>query len=229
MGKRLLSLFERIGKSNRNTIADKIESFNDPFAKKIEWSSIAWLRVCYRNRKLLKTQNGSILFIPSVAAVLFPMPFIIMGGFLLWKFSLLHPTIDAVVLHPINTIRHYIHLLPRLLSSNMVWGHLFGLVFLLMGLSILFYSLRPIVFNKTNRRYSKGYWSKKAVSFNDIHAIQIITNAGNGPDSPTIYELNLALRNKNRIHVFGHPNQKAIIKDAAELSQILFVPVWDIT
>jgi hypothetical protein len=229
MFKKILSLVKSIGERNQKAFADKIESFNDPLAKEIEWGSISRIHYGFLNRKLLKTKNDSIFFIPSITVLLFFMGFIIMGGYVMWEFSLLRPTIDTIVLYPISTILHYIHFLPKLLSSSKVWGHLFGFVFLLMGLLGLCYSLRPIVFNTDKRLYSKGFLRKEKVSFDDIHAIQIISETGREPEDPIIYELNLVLKNKKRINVFGHPKKKTIFKDAAELSQMLAVPVWDMT
>lgn len=229
MFKKLLSLFKSIGERNQKAFADKIESFNDPLAKEIEWGSTTRAHCGFLNRKLLKTKNDNIFFIPSITVVFFNMGFIIMGGYVMWEFSLLRPTIDTIFLYPISSILHYIHFLPKLLSSSKVWGHLFGFVFLLMGFLGLCYSLRPIVFNTANRLYSKGFLRKEKVSFDDIHAIQIISETGSEPEDPIVYELNLVLKNKKRINVFGHPKKKSIIQDAAELSHVLSVPVWDMT
>ncbi|WP_153307605.1 hypothetical protein [Desulfospira joergensenii] len=229
MFKKLLLLLKGISERNQKAFADKIESFNDPLAKEIEWDSITQVHCGFLNRKLLKTKNNSIFFIPSITAVLFHMGLIIMGGYVMWEFSLLRPTIDTIVLYPISTIQNYIHFLPKLLSSSKVWGHLFGYVFFFMGLLGLCYSLRPIVFNTDKRLYSKGFLYTEKVSFDEIHAIQIISEIGREPEDSIIYELNLVLKNKKRINVFGHPEKKTIVKDATELSQILSVPVWDMT
>jgi hypothetical protein len=226
---KLLSLLKSIGERNQKAFADKIESFNDPIAKTIGWNSISRIHCGFINRKLLKSKNDSIFFIPSTTAVLFHMGFIIMGGYVMWEFSLLRPTIGTIVLYPISTFMNYIHFLPKLLSSSKACGHLFGFAFLLMGLLGLCYSLRPIIFNTANRSYSKGFWRKEKVSFNDIHAIQIISETGNEPEDPITYELNLVLKNKKRINVLAHPKKKTIIKNATELSQMLSVPVWDMT
>lgn len=226
MFKKMLSLIDTIGERYKKTFADRIESFNDPLAKEIEWGSIARVHYGFVNRTLLKTKNDSIRFVPSIKVVLFDMGFIIMGGYVMWEFSLLRPPIDAIVFYPISTILSYFYFLPELLSSNKVWGHLFGFVFLLIGLLGLFYSLRPIVFNTANRLYSKGFWRSEKVAFDSIHAIQIISTSGGEPGHRT-YELNLVLKNKTRMHVFGHSKKKTIIKDATELSKMLSVPVWD--
>lgn len=227
MFNKLSSLFKSMGERNQKSFFDKIDAFNDPLAKEIEWSSISRIHCGFLNRKLMKTKNGSIFLIPSVRAIHFHLGFIIMGGYVMWEFSLLRPTIDTIVFHPISTFMNYIHFLPNLLSSSKVWGHLFGFVFLSMGLLGLCYSFRPIVFNTTNRLYSKGFLRKEKVSFDNIHALQIITTTGGEPEDPIVYELNLVLKNKERIHVFGHPKKKALIKDAADLSQVLSVPVWN--
>ena len=89
MSKRLLSFFKKISERHQKALADKVESFNDPFAKEIEWGAITRFRYGFLNRKLLRTQSNKIFFIPSLTAVLFHMGFILMGAYVMWEFSLL--------------------------------------------------------------------------------------------------------------------------------------------
>ena len=88
MLKKLLSLLEKSGEEYRKLFTERVESFNDPVAEEIEWHSISKFSTGYLNRRALKTSNGSIFFIPSIQAVLFPLVFILMGSYVIWAFSM---------------------------------------------------------------------------------------------------------------------------------------------
>lgn len=229
MFKKLLSRIKDCGDKRRQAYIDRIDSFNDPLAKEVEWNPLSNTYHGFVHRKLLKTGNGNILFIPSMTILLFDMVFIATGLVIMWHTSLVRPPFTVIISHPINTFLQYIYHLPQLLSSNKVWAHLFGSVFLIVGLVALFYSLRPIVFNSLDRVYTKGFRRKLKIPFRDIRAIQVITNSGNDPETRTIYELNLVLRDKSRVHVIGHPKKTLILENGKKVSRMLFIPVWDVT
>ncbi len=229
MFKQLLSKIKQITTTDPISFSDRLKAFNDPMAEEIGWEPISRIHIGYFNRRPFKTRHESLFFIPSMTAVFFPMMFILMGGYLMWASSLLQPGLEAMIFYPVHTFRHYLHLMPRLLASDRIWVHLFGLVFLLMGLVHLFYSVRPIVFNNTRKVYAKGFWPGHKISFDEIHAVQVISASGSGPDTSSVYEVNLVLKTRKRIHVYGHPGRERIVSDAAELSKMLSIPIWDTT
>jgi hypothetical protein len=228
MLKKLLALLEKAGEQRRQGFADKVESFNDQLAHEIEWGSVSGFHIGYRNRKLKKTGNGSVFFQPSIMAVLFPLVFVLMGGYIVWVSSMLKPSIQSVLIYPVSTFQHYVHLFPRIVETGRIWGQLFGLVFFVIGLVYLYFSVRPIKFSRVDNSYSKGFWTTKKIPFHKIHAIQVVWDTGE-TDSPTVYEINLVLKNKERLFVFGHPQEEVVRTDAVELARMLGVPLWDIT
>jgi hypothetical protein len=100
MLKKLLTLFKSIEEKSNILFAKKIESFHDPLAKEVEWNSISQIRFGYKNRKLVKTKAGNIIFIPSTTAMIFPLPFIALGLYVMWKFSVFQPPIENIIHHP---------------------------------------------------------------------------------------------------------------------------------
>jgi hypothetical protein len=101
-------------------------------------------------------------------------------------------------------------------------------VFLLIGIPYLLWGLRPVYFDLDKRQFIKysshGY---EKISMDDIHAIQMIKDDGHQDE--TYYEMNLALKNQNRLNIVCHNREEVIRKQAKQLSEILSVPFWDMT
>ena len=96
----------------------------------------------------------------------------------------------------------------------------------------------PIVFDKNMGKFfkeRKAFESpgdkdslKQYVELDQIHALQIIyEQMMTRKESEYSYELNLVLKNGQRINVFDHGDINALREDAAMLSGFLNVPVWD--
>lgn len=86
---------------------------------------------------------------------------------------------------------------------------------------------RGLVFNKTANNLRK---SKNCCALREVHALQIIEEHVTSDDSSYLsYELNLVLRNGQRINVIDHSNLSMLRKDAAKVSQFLECPLWDAT
>jgi hypothetical protein len=113
--------------------------------------------------------------------------------------------------------------------------------FLLLGAALVFvfvffYFLKDylirIVFSKKLGYYYKGYVNVNYLRFakanlNDIVAIQILGEITAEQLAPfNSFEINLVLKNSERLHVIDHSNLKSIIEDANSLSKFLNVPIW---
>lgn len=105
----------------------------------------------------------------------------------------------------------------------------------------MFYrQMLPIVFDKQDGLFWKGRKpdsvmltqeaTAKYARLEVVHALQIIaeylTSKNGGYYS---YELNLVLKDGNRINVVDHGNRKRLAEDAQVLADFLGVPVWDAT
>ena len=113
-----------------------------------------------------------------------------------------------------------------------------GFVFFLVGCSMFWFGTRPIVFDKFRSAFWKGRKGPDDVSdrrelkdyaeLQNIHALQIISEYVHGnKTSYYSYELNLVLKDGNRINVTDHGNLKKLREDADALSRFLGKPVWD--
>ena len=105
-------------------------------------------------------------------------------------------------------------------------------------LPIIYYFITaPIIFSKTkthlrigrnlNRIKSGINAREKQIPFDQIHAIQLIPIKVGKNSSSLSYQLNIVLRNAERINVIQNKKKEQIRKDANELSRFLGVPLWD--
>jgi hypothetical protein len=112
---------------------------------------------------------------------------------------------------------------------------------LLLGASIVFLAafvyfikdyLKSIIFNKTSGIYYKGYFNIKFLrndkaNLDDIIALQVLGEITTEQIAPfNSYELNLVLKDYERIHVIDHADIKSLLKDVEHLSKFLDVPIW---
>ena len=115
----------------------------------------------------------------------------------------------------------------------------FGLIFGTIGGVILNYFTKPVTFDKENGFFYKGRISrdkliysegdiKNCISLKKIHALQIIAEYCSGNKSSYYsYELNIILKNGERMNVIDHGNLKAIRNDADTVADFLDIKVWD--
>ena len=219
--------FRNIIKNTGKDYNKTLESFGDTLAKEIEWSSIARSGSFFKTRNLSKNSSGDFVFYPSLMAILFPLPFMGMGGYIIYRFVLDKFPVINLLYHPIYSLRFFFHQLIQAGFSGVLLGFLFGFIFFMVGAVALIFAVRPIIFNAREQMYYKGFLHKKGISFRDIYAIQLISDLGSGADSDTNYELNLVLKSKERVNVLAHAKEQVIRQDADQLSQLLSVPVWD--
>ncbi len=103
---------------------------------------------------------------------------------------------------------------------------LFGLPFAAVGLWIVI--PRKILFDAETRQFTAG---GKTTYFGTIHAIQIVAERVDGGDSAdyTSYELNLVLKDGQRVHVIDHADLGSIRSNAQRLAGHIGCQVWDAT
>lgn len=196
--------------------------FNDPIAEQIAWNRIGSKKIC--PHKLSKIDSETIEF--KVTSECKPLSFFVL----------------AIIL--------FVFGLPNNFITLMIWA---GII-LIFSIGYYF-TTAPIIFSKTKGYFGKGrnpnkiraYFQKresseelsdnniyeKQVPLEQIYAIQLIkVIRGTGKYRNTNYELNLVLKNKERVNVIHngevrHSIKAQIRKDAEELSRFLGLPVWD--
>lgn len=116
-----------------------------------------------------------------------------------------------------------------------------GLVFCAVGGLLMYYGMVPIVFDKNADYFWKGRKNpadqllgnksvKIAAMLENIHAIQLLSEYCNkGKTRFYSYEINLVLKDGDRINVVDHGNLKKVKRDAQKLSTFLGKPLWDMS
>ena len=114
---------------------------------------------------------------------------------------------------------------------------LLSVIFMIVGWTTFLSFLRPVVFDKNAGFFWKGFRQpslvysekkrKNTVRLEEIYGLQIIKEIVYGKSSYTSYELNLVLKNSERINVVDHGNLRKIKEDAQKLSSFLGVPVLE--
>ena len=66
-----------------------------------------------------------------------------------------------------------------------------------------------------------------AVPFARIRAVQLLSKESTGDEHFQSFELNLVLKNAERLHVVCHGNEAAMLQDAHRVASHIDVPVWD--
>ncbi|NVJ49341.1 MAG: hypothetical protein HWE13_08440 [Gammaproteobacteria bacterium] len=113
-----------------------------------------------------------------------------------------------------------------------------GLVFVVIGVSIYYFSSTPRVFDKRLNYYWKGRIKsesaaqvmalKEHCALSDIYGLQILSEYIKGDKSNYYsYELNIIRQDGSRLCVVDHGNLEQIRQDANTLSQYLKVPVFE--
>jgi len=115
---------------------------------------------------------------------------------------------------------------------------LFGGVFFAVGLVLLRTGTSPVVFDRRQGAFWRGREAPNEVinraeikhyaRLDDIHALQLLAEYIRSDDNSYYsYELNLVLRNGDRLNVMDHGDYEALRRDASTLGTFLDRPVWD--
>lgn len=198
--------------------------FNDPVADQTSWGPLKGGGTNFCTHKMKRVSKTRIEFKTTLGAKLFSGIFgfaglgiMIGGGFLLAKGN----TNDAL--------------------GGMIFMELFGAVFALVGCGLYYSMSTPTVLDAKLGLYWKGRKDptlpsnrdlmKVCVELAEIHAIQLLSEycRGSGKNSSSYwsYELNFVLTDGERVNVVDHGNLVRIRKEAAQLADLLKLPVWD--
>jgi len=219
------NMFKKIMRSimniNSNRPSFDPASFNDSLALKTSWTPAKRGGTNFRTHKLVIIDPNRLEFKASIGAKLFYLLFPLVG-------------IGILIFFPF----------PGLSSGEFSFNIdtiiplLFGLAFIVAGVSLFYFGTTPIVFDKRSGFFWKGRKSpdniinpnslKHFTDLDQIHALQLISEYCRGNKSSYYsYELNLVLEDGNRIVVVDHGNRTGLRDDAGALSDFLDKPVWD--
>jgi hypothetical protein len=197
--------------------------FNDPVAEDTDWTPLKGGGSNFYTHKLVTDGTGRLKFRPTVWAMIFYMIFILTG-----------------IGIPVGILIGSSQSGESMAMSETLFLILIGLVFFGAGSLLLYFSSKPIVFDKLMGMYWKSWKkpdqsliysankSKDAIRLSDIRGLQLISEYISGDKSSYhSYELNLVLMDGSRVNVVDHGNAAKLRNDAKILSEFLGKPVWD--
>ncbi len=191
----------------------------DPIAEQISWRPAKGGGNNIRTFKLVKVNLNRVEFKTTVGAVIFSLIFALPGLGLL---ILLVPNVDWSAV-----------------DMGIAIGLFLGLTFASLGGYMFYLQMIPIVFDKQAGLFWKGRrpqaWTRtqeataKYTPLELVHALQIVAEYVSGKNSFYSFELNLVLKNGNRINVVDHHKKNKLAEEAEVLAEFLGVPLWDAT
>ena len=197
-------------------------SFDDPVAEQTDWGPLKGGGANFKTHKLYESNFDRIEFKAALGARLFYCVFLFVG-------------LGVMFVPPIVKI---VNNKPLWSGFETIFLLLFGLVFASVGGGMYYFGVAPIVFDRRNGYFWKGRTSpesamnidtiKHCAKLDEIHALQLISEYCRGnKTSYYSYEMNIVLKNAERINVIDHGKQTTLRKDAQTLANFLNVPVWD--
>ena len=216
-------LKETISKFDKNKPQFDPSTLNDEVAMKTQWRPAKGGGTNMCTHSLKEVSPRRVEFKARGMALFFPGIFMVAG-------------IGVIIGMTIGGLNQNITML--------YFGISCGSIFFLVGFFILRNWMTPRVFDLNIGCYWKGRKEpahidmqsiKEHCRLRDIHAIQFLqeycrsSSANGGNSSYFSYELNLVLKDGNRLNVVDHAKRSLIRTDAEKLSQFLDVPVWDAT
>lgn len=219
----LKEFIQSLKRKNRHPGVIDLSKFEDPIAKTTSWSPVISGGKNFCSHKLVEIAPHRMELRATLGAKLFCM-FFVFGG------------IVAIGLGCYDIAAGK----ETSLNFSAIFPFLIGFVFAGIGVGLLYFSTKPIVFDKHSGHFWKGRKDpdlvlKDAIKIwaplEQIHALQIIAEYCFGSESSSYYsyELNIVLKDGERINVVDHSKLNKIREDANVLSNFLGKPVWNAT
>ena len=213
-------LIQKLNKTGKSQNIFDPSRLNDPLTMQIEWTPAKKGGISFRTRKLVKVSPYRVEFKATRFALFFYSFFALAGtslviGYSLSKYRSNQLSFDAETVIPV----------------------VIGLVFGIAGGCLLYFGRTPIVFDKMKRCFWKGRKtpekglakdiSRDVIHFQDIYAIQLISEFVRSNISFYSYELNIVKKDGTRVNVIDHGSKEKLKNDAHTLSMFLNKPLWD--
>lgn len=199
----------------------KFDYSDDPVSKITRWCPANKGGANFLTQTLVEVSSSRIEFRATAGAKLFSLCFIVMG-------------IGAAYVF----LAKFISTGDFGYNIQTIFASIAGTVFVLLGAFFYYLFTIPVVFDKhkgvfwKNRKSPSKLTNKRflerSTELNNIHAIQLIAECVEDSDGDySSYEMNLVMKNGDRINVVDHGDDKQLKEDANKLSLFLRKPVWD--
>ncbi len=175
--------------------------FDDTIAMKTKWSPLKAGGASFGTHKLVEIDSTRLEMKKSLGSFLFGGVFFLVG-------------LGALVGAAANPV-----------WPAFAWAGTFGVVFTGVGAWVAWPT--TLVFDATTRQIGLR---KGAIAFSTVHAIQVIKEYVRGDkQSYWSYEINLVLKDGERLNIVDHGNLDGIRSDAKKISQLMGCKLWDAT
>jgi len=187
-------------------------ALEDPVAKLTEWGPSKGGGASFCTHVLRDDAPARLSFRPAVGAIIFHSVFFLAG--------------TGMVVLGVTTALETSTPAPLFVMG------LVGLLFGSIGAAMLWSGTQPIVFDRAQGRYWKG-WSPPPPDFGTgveltaIHALQVVSEYCGGKTRFYSYELNLVLKDGTRVNVVDHGDAARLRRDGSTIARFLGVPLWD--
>lgn len=185
----------------------------DPFAQEISWTPNKWGWASFKTNTLVESSLWNYEYKIAYSWLFLP------GFFIFWSIAFSF------------WISQYI---LQEMKKWMIFNYEDWLIFAILPIIFFICALLIIkhilgVKRRFNTLNSICYVWKRIINFNEIYAIQIIweTVGRNSHGTYKSYEINLVLRNKERVNILDHGDKKSVLSDALIISNIIWVPIWN--
>ncbi|MCF7956722.1 MAG: hypothetical protein K9M75_13045 [Phycisphaerae bacterium] len=224
MFRKFLDKLKKLSLERETSITSR---FNDPIVPKTKWFMISKHGANFRTHNLKKVNLNRLEFKPTVLAILFFLAFFI-------------PSIVTSI--------WFTNILHAKGASNLTFGDfavlLCGILFAVFGCFLCHLITKPIVFDKQCGYFWKGRTAPNesiniesieiCCELETVYALQIISNSVRSQNDDyeseeRCYEINLVLKNTERINVINNNCRETIRKEAQILADFLEKPLWDAT
>ena len=186
-----------------------------------QWTPLKGGGASFMTHKLIEVNSYRVEFRASLGAKLFYLVFLLVGI-----------GVTVATAKPLFSSGGFSFNIDTILPL------LIGLVFAIVGGSLLYFGTAPIVFDKQSGFFWKGRKAPRLVfkretikyfaELHELHSLQLVSEYCSGKKSSYYsYELNLILKNGKRINVVDHGNLEKLREDSSTLSSFLDKPVWD--
>ena len=180
--------------------------FNDEIASRTQWDAFRKPTGNFNTHKLVDKPGYGLAYKPA-------------GGF----YFLTGMSIFLGGLAMVTVIGQAVQQ-SKPMNGDVLFPAAIGLMFFIIGICLFRFMTRPVMFDSANRSMDLR---EERTYFSDIHAIQLIVQRGSKYRN---YQVNLVMRNADRVYVMNYADSTTARTDAARIADIIGIArekIWD--
>ncbi len=180
--------------------------FNDEIASRTQWDAFRKPTGNFNTHKLVEKPGYGLAYKPAGGFYFLTGMFIFLGG-------LAMVTVIGQALQQSKPI-----------NGDVLFPAAIGLMFFIIGICLFRFMTRPVIFDSANRSMDLR---EQRTYFSDIYAIQLIVQRGSKHRN---YQVNLVMRNADRVYVMNYADSATARTDAARIAETIGIArdkIWD--